>query len=133
MSAGVGSGLDRLWSVSMGSGRGRIARRVEIDGGIRTGRLCAGDGVVWGGGADVGAGAAGADGAGGGFVGANGVRRDAAAVFSGCEGPRFGVGNILPADCGRSSRRPVARPVRAYWAGAFPVRRRPVDVESQLA
>src|SRR5882762_1233922 len=117
----------------MGSGRGRIARRVEIDGGIRAGRLCAGGGVVWGGGADVGAVAAGAHGVGGGFVGVDGLRCDATTVFSGCEGPRFGVGNILPANCGRSSRRTVAVPVRAYWAGAFPVRRRAVDVESQLA
>ena len=54
-----------LWA----SGRGRVARRVEGDGGIRAGRLCAGDGIVCGGGADIGAGAAGADGVGGDFRG----------------------------------------------------------------
>src|ERR1700687_4126145 len=133
MSARMGSGLGRLWSVSVGSGRWRIARRVEVDGGIRASRLCAGDGVVWGGGADVGTGATGADGFGRGFVGANGVRRDAAAVFSGYKGRRSRGGNILPTDRGRSSPRTAAVPVRAYWAGAVPVRRRAADVESQLA
>src|ERR1700730_1983470 len=133
MPVGVGSRLARLWSVSLGSRRWRIARRVEVDGGIRAGRLCAGDDVIWGGGADVGTGAAGADGVGRGFVGADGVGRDAATVFSGFEGPRSGVGSIMPADCGRSRRRTAAVPVRAYWTGAFPLRRRAADVASELA
>src|ERR1019366_8173137 len=120
LSAGVGSGLGRVWGVSLGSGRGRVARRIEVDGGIRAGRLCAGDGVVCGGGADVGAGAASAEDLGGGLVGADGLRRDAAAVFSGFENPRAGVGSSMPADCGWGSRRTAAGPVRADWAGGFP-------------
>src|SRR4029077_13902142 len=104
MSAGVGSGMDRLWSVSLGSRRWRIARRVEVDGGIRAGRFCADDSVIWGGGADVGAGAAGADGVGCCFVGVDGLRRNAAALFFLFEGPPSWGGSIIPADCGRSSR-----------------------------
>src|SRR6266436_5899221 len=73
ISADVGSGLGRLWRVSVGSEGGRIARRIEVGGGIRAGRLCAGDGVVCGCGTDVGTGEAGADGAGSCLVGADGL------------------------------------------------------------
>src|SRR6202521_1782793 len=82
MSAGVGSGLDRLWSVSVGSGCWRIARRVEVGGRVRSSRFRAGDGLICGGRSDVGAGTAGADGLGGGFVGVDSLRHDAAALFS---------------------------------------------------
>ena len=67
-----------LWATSASE----LHRRLEVDGGIRAGRLCAGDGVVCGGGADVGAVAANADGADGGLLGADGLRRHAAVVFS---------------------------------------------------
>src|ERR1019366_3751870 len=61
MSAGVGSGLGRLWGIPVGNWLGRVARRAEVDSRIRAGRLCAGDGIVCGCGSDIGAGAASAD------------------------------------------------------------------------
>src|ERR1035441_8692661 len=112
MSAGVGSGLGRLWGIPVGNWLGRVARRAEVDSRIRAGRLCAGDGIVCGCGSDIGAGAASADRGGSDLVGVAGLRRDAAAVFSGFAGfavfsrfedPRAGVGCSLPADCGRGS------------------------------
>src|SRR5260370_24321628 len=63
ISVDVGSGLGRLWGVSVGGEGGRSARHVEVDGGIRAGRLCTGDGVVCGRGTDVGTGAPRAGGA----------------------------------------------------------------------
>ena len=112
------------------TGAGESHAASKCDGGIRAGRLCAGDGFVCGGGADVGAGAARADCVGGGLVGADGLRRHAAAVFSAdSKTLGTGVGCSLPADCRRGSRRTVALPVRADWAGAFPVRRRAADLE----
>src|SRR5260221_3927548 len=130
MPFGVGSGLGRLWRISMRSRRGRVARLVEVDGGIRASRLYAGDGVIGGGRTHVGAGAPGTDGLGGSFVGVDGLCRDAADVFFGFESPPAGVGSVMPANCGRSRRRTAAVPVRAYWARPFLVRRRAADAES---
>src|SRR5712692_6937219 len=126
-------GISGTISADVGSEGGRIARRFEVDGGNRAGRLCAGDGVVCGRSTDVGTGAAGSDGASGGIVGTDGLRRHAAALFSGFEGPRAGVGSSMPADCSRGSRRTAAVPVRARWTGAIPVRGRAAHVESELA
>src|ERR1019366_1779517 len=135
MPAGVGRGLGRLWGVSVDDGHGRVARRIkdDDDGGIRAGRLCAGDGTVCRGGSDLGARETSIDRVGGGLVGAHGLRHNAPVLFSGVENPRAGGGGSLPADGGRLSRRTVALPVRAYWAGAFPLRRWAGDVEPALA
>src|SRR5258708_15421900 len=130
MPLGVGSGLGRLWRISMGSRRGRVARLVEVDGGIRAGRLYAGDGVIGGGGTYVGAGTAGTDGLGGGFVGVDGLCRDAADVFSGFESPRSGVGSVMPVNCGRSGGRTAAGPVRGCWTWGFPVSRPAAEAQS---
>jgi hypothetical protein len=117
--------------------RRRVARRAQVGGGIRAGRLCAGDGIVCGCGAVIGAGAASADRVGGGFVGADGFCGHAVAVFSrfavfrGFE--NFRAGCSVPARCGWGRRGTGALPLRAHWAGAFPVRRRAADVESSLA
>src|SRR5260221_12294931 len=113
MPFGVGSGLGRLWRISMRSRRGRVARLVEVDGGIRASRLYAGDGVIGGGRTHVGAGAAGTDGLGGSFVGGGGLCRDAGDVFFGFGKPRAGGGSVMPGNCGTGGRRSAVAPV---WA-----------------
>src|SRR5260370_16980100 len=88
ISADVGSGLGCLWGVSVGSEGGRIARRLEVDGGDPAARLCATDGVVCGRSTDVGTGAAGAGGASGGGVGGDGGRRRPAGLLFGSQEPQ---------------------------------------------
>ena len=135
LSAGVGSGLDRLRSIPLGDAGERIARRIEVDGGIRAGRLCAGDGVVCGGGADVGAGAASADRAG---------RRSAWVVMV-CAAmrplyfPEFEARSRLGLDvaCRLIAAGAALELLRyrlgTHWAWSVPVRRRAADLESELA
>ena len=112
---------------------GEVHATSKSDGGVRAGRLRAGDGAVSRSGADGGASAAHPGGGAGGLVGAHGVRRHASPLFSGFEDPRPGRGYGLPAACGRGIRSTAALPVRAYRGGTLPVWRRPADSESALA
>ena len=139
MSAAVGSGVGCLWigSSSWGQVNGRegVARRFEVDGGIHRRRFRAGDGIVCGGGIDVGRSAPDADGCIGAFVGDDGLRGHAAYVFPGVEKLRAGIGNSVPAAGGRSSSRVDSQPLGTDWSGAFPFRFhcRPDDVEPEVA
>lgn len=81
MSVGVGSGLARLWRLSMGNGSERVVRRIKGVRRVRAGRFCPGNRIICGCGTDVDAGAANPDSVDRGVVGADRLRSDAAIVF----------------------------------------------------